>query len=462
MIIPIIILALVLRIVLINQSFWLDEAIGATVSQSSSYPQLISEFLPRNFHPPLNHLLFKTWGEFWGYSEISLRSLSLVAGLLTIYLVYLICTNLAIPGSIKLGKTVFKTADLAALLLAINPLHIYYSQEAWHSSLSAFFAAFSIFSYIRLSHKPNISSTLLLGASFSASMYSYYPLVLLNLGILLHSSLSRHTFFPTLTASSLALVSYIPWLKTLKLQLATAQMAKNSLPLWCNVLGKTGPKSLILVWVKFLIGRISFYSRIGYLAFVTLISVIPLISLFIAWVRKKEISLIWFWLLVPLSLSAIAGLVAAGFSYFRLVFLLPAFIILITCGLIRLGKFSLFLTLASSATSILIFWFNPRFHRENWRDAVKFIEAEPLSKKIAVMINYSQSAPYKYYSKKGVPLYSARDWDENPQERIFLIRYVQPIFDPEEKLKMAIESYGYLKIQEKDFNGVTVWEYIKK
>ena len=73
MIIPIIILALVLRIVLINQSFWLDEAIGATVSQSSSYPQLISEFLPGNFHPPLNHLLFKTWGEFWGYSEISLR-----------------------------------------------------------------------------------------------------------------------------------------------------------------------------------------------------------------------------------------------------------------------------------------------------------------------------------------------------------------------------------------------------
>ena len=40
------------------------------------------------------------------------------------------------------------------------------------------------------------------------------------------------------------------------------------------------------------------------------------------------------------------------------------------------------------------------------------------------------------------------------------MRYVQPIFDPQDNLRKKVEE-SYKKTREKDFNGVTVWEYEK-
>jgi len=41
------------------------------------------------------------------------------------------------------------------------------------------------------------------------------------------------------------------------------------------------------------------------------------------------------------------------------------------------------------------------------------------------------------------------------------MRYVQPIFDPEDSVRNQVETIGYKKVAERDFNGVTVWEYIR-
>ena len=84
----ILILGLGLRLVNLNQSLWLDEAVQAITSQGS----LLGVFqeLSGDFHPPLYHLLMWCWVHSVGNSEIILRLPSVIFGTLTIYVVYLI------------------------------------------------------------------------------------------------------------------------------------------------------------------------------------------------------------------------------------------------------------------------------------------------------------------------------------------------------------------------------------
>ena len=41
------------------------------------------------------------------------------------------------------------------------------------------------------------------------------------------------------------------------------------------------------------------------------------------------------------------------------------------------------------------------------------------------------------------------------------MRYVAEIVDPQDLARQEIESLGYQKVDELNFNGVVVWEYLK-
>jgi uncharacterized membrane protein len=68
---------LILRLVSLNQSLWLDEATTALASKMS-LANLFTKFFPGDFHPPLYYLIMKFWTSIFGYSEISLRFPSIV------------------------------------------------------------------------------------------------------------------------------------------------------------------------------------------------------------------------------------------------------------------------------------------------------------------------------------------------------------------------------------------------
>jgi uncharacterized membrane protein len=98
-----------------HQEIWGDEAHSVYVT---SLP-LLSTVSPRiETNPPLYHLLLYFWVRLTGSSVFALRFLSLVLGVLTVPLVY------------RLARLAFgvPVGLLAALLCAISPFQVYYSQ----------------------------------------------------------------------------------------------------------------------------------------------------------------------------------------------------------------------------------------------------------------------------------------------------------------------------------------------
>src|SRR3989338_4195032 len=83
--------SLLIRLIGLNQSLWLDEATTARVVREYGFTQIVNGFSPNDFHPPLYYLFMKVWTNFFGYSEIALRMPSVLFSLLTGWVIYAIC-----------------------------------------------------------------------------------------------------------------------------------------------------------------------------------------------------------------------------------------------------------------------------------------------------------------------------------------------------------------------------------
>lgn len=111
------------------QSLWSDE--GASAAMTWRTPAEILAASAGDIHPPLYYLLLRLWTEGSGRTEFGLRFLSVLAGVLTVAL------------TARLGGRLFGTPGrlIGALLLAVSPLGVYYSQEARMYALLGMFGA---------------------------------------------------------------------------------------------------------------------------------------------------------------------------------------------------------------------------------------------------------------------------------------------------------------------------------
>ncbi len=110
---------LVLRLVRLDfQPLWWDEGYSAWFA-TDSLGRMIN-LTAEDIHPPLYYALLHLWTLIAGPGPVSLRLVSVAAGVAAIPLMYAAAWR--IFGSRR-------TALLAACLLTLNPLHIYYSQE---------------------------------------------------------------------------------------------------------------------------------------------------------------------------------------------------------------------------------------------------------------------------------------------------------------------------------------------
>ncbi|MBN1994757.1 MAG: glycosyltransferase family 39 protein [Anaerolineae bacterium] len=136
----IILIAFALRLHnLTYHSLWFDEAISIHWARQT-VPRILEVgfTLVEDRLPPLYYLTLKGWGGLFGFSETSVRSLSVIWGVLLIPVVTGIATLLFNR----------RVAVFAALLVALNPFLIWYSQEARMYAPAVFFSTLTVWTWL--------------------------------------------------------------------------------------------------------------------------------------------------------------------------------------------------------------------------------------------------------------------------------------------------------------------------
>src|SRR5207248_1609296 len=152
-----------------HQGFWFDEANTALLVHFS--PGKMLGLVPQTEStPPLYYCIAWVWARIFGYGETALRSLSAVAGVLTVPIAYGIGRKLV---SIRAGL-------ILAALTACNPLLVWYSQEARSYALLVLLSAASLLAFAYLLERPTAwSGAAWVIASALALAAHYYALLVL-------------------------------------------------------------------------------------------------------------------------------------------------------------------------------------------------------------------------------------------------------------------------------------------
>ncbi len=454
-----------MRLVLADQSFWLDEA-----SQAMTSLRPVSEILFANledFHPPFSYLLTHFWIQF-GRNEVWLRLLPIMFGLGTVYIGYLLMMRL-------FNKN---TAILFGLLLAISPYHIYYSQEFRMYSMATFFAVSLMYYFVKIicDSKEKID-TVLFVLFGSLLIFTHYLGGLLFVSQLLYLYLwEKKQLVRFLKLFSYIGLIYSAWIPFLYQQLQLGLKADTILPGWSSMLSLSFLKALPLLFTKFIIGRIDFDNTLLYVSviFVSFAVIFGAIFPLRKKINDKKIGLLLCWLWVPIILTFIISLKTPMFQPFRLLFVLPAFYMLIALGLSETKKFQRIIVSVVIGTLLIfqfIFWTQSFFWREDWKSAVGEVNHYNQNEGKTLFAWREVLPSYLFYSQKmdgiGVlerypatlietgSILSAIDLPN----RVVVFSYLGQLTDPEQTIKKWLELHGYKLIEIKDYPGVGIVYY---
>lgn len=199
----ILLLAILLRVAFINRhAFWFDEAFSFSVAQLPLSSLL--QAAAANNTPPLYYLLLKVWlaisRKIW-----FMRLLSALFGMITIPLAFTIFRKL----------TNKPAATLASILLALSPLHLYYSSETRMYSLLVILSLLMVSIYLKFSETKRLHYLPLLSLLGILALYTHYYAALvvlsLNLAFVLTKK-NRPLLFPWITSQTVIGLAFLPWL----------------------------------------------------------------------------------------------------------------------------------------------------------------------------------------------------------------------------------------------------------
>ncbi len=413
-------LALALRsFQLDGQSLWSDEGVSVALAQRDL--ATIARDAAHDIHPPLYYYLLHFWVRLFGSSEIAVRSLSVLCGLLLVFLTYL------------LGVALFddRVALVASFLAAISPFQIYYSQETRMYILVALLGAISLFLFLkfaRATREEDVASlgpTVALYAFFiTSALYTHYfaftiflvANVAYALWLLLVPSARKWRALALWSLSQLLVILlYLPWLNFAKEQLRT----------WPAI---SQPMGLGFVAQEVLrIFSLGPFAQMGPLLFgflvIALLGLIP---------RKGEgysIAFALIYLLLPPLVMYLLSLSRPLYRPKLLLLATPGYLLLLARGVSEVwmernrnlvtGILLLFVALASGF-SLHGYFFDLRYARDDYRGLARYIAA--LGKEgDAILLNApGQIDIFSYYYKGPLPTYplpGERPLDERKTEQ---------------------------------------------
>lgn len=433
----ILLLAVVLRLVLIHQSLWLDESIQALALMGKMGP--LMQYALADYQPPLYHFIGYAFTHLLGYSEIVLRLPSLICGIFTVYFV------------IKMGEYIGnkRVGIIAGLLAATNPLLIYYSQEGRTYAMTTCFVTASFYYFLHLL-KQNARLNYVLYALFTVlflwTSYLSWFVFLVQLGYSVYRK-RRDLFWLQVLAGSTLLI----WLPSFTSSLGIGQSTRALSPDWGRVVGGLTWKSIPLTWVKFAIGRISFTNKWFYAG------IVGAIALLHAWALKRITSkqnlLFRLWIGIPIALGILTATILPIYQYFRVLFVLPAYLILLALGLSQSRRFYLTgILIAVQLICLSIFWFSPQQHREDWRTLARDLQKDPSA--TVAMPSRAQDAPLVYYGITQMIIEPTHE--QITGEKVYYIRYVEDLFDTDKLGQANLATAGYTITSQKVYAGIQV------
>jgi len=185
-----------------KSSLWFDEAFTRDAAHYSDPLSLLQQRDIGDTLPPLHLALLSAWWRITGDSEVSLRMLSALFGML------------AIPAYFHLGRLMFGelAGTIAVTLGALSPMAIAYAQEVRFYAQSIFFGAWVLVGLIAIIRGKRYGFPLYLFGAIGGLYTHYFIGVMLaaaHLGLLLYRP-ARERWRQWLAADLIAAIAFLP------------------------------------------------------------------------------------------------------------------------------------------------------------------------------------------------------------------------------------------------------------
>ena len=371
-----------------SESVWLDELMSIQMA-TGTWTNLWGWFLFLPEQHPLYYLLLRPWLAVLGDSAVALRSLSLLFGVATVPLMYLLGRDLVDA----------RTGVVSAFLMALSPFWIFYSQEGRMYTLLVLLVCVSTWLFVRHLAARDSGAPASLAWYWVVSalgMYTHFFFVFVlfsHAAVYLFDRASwRQRITDILRLGVPVFLAYLPWLIMLAVGLSGEQE-------WKSV--RTVLFAVPYTFVRFAVGYGTFVANYQWQEHVVelLRDDWAVLTLAVASHAALVLPGLWAWralgpsarrvlvatlvvpLLLPLVLSVIT--ILAGERYFMVV--LPVYLIALATGLVHLlreegrarwlGVLGGAVLAMVTAYTVQAHYLNPEAGKEQWNDVVAELEA---------------------------------------------------------------------------------------
>jgi 4-amino-4-deoxy-L-arabinose transferase-like glycosyltransferase len=354
------------------QSLWYDEGISAH-QLSRTFAEIVRASA-LDTHPPGYYWTLKAWGDVFGSSELALRSLSAAWGVAAIVVTFLI------------GRRLFGTlaASLAALLLAVAPLAVYYSQEVRMYAQVTALGLLAVYAYTRRMYL----------------LYALAGLATLLAAVNLHALIwwrtrSQRDWLGWLAANAAIAIGFLPWLS------AFIDQQSHAL--------NTSPRTVLGITLDTLTAYGGGVARNEAFLWTGGLLVVLALAGSVVVRDPKAVSLALLVWLLPLGLVVFLGLRSGLFEVRYLVVGLPGVVLLAGAAIVRLTPKPLLvapigLLIAPAAMGLTAQYFDPTLARDDYRDLVADIQHEAQPSDAIVLVAPNQVEIFGYYYHGSLPM----------------------------------------------------------
>ena len=401
----VLLIGIILRVYgLSEQTYWYDEMITLEVVEGSP-DSIIS-----GSRPPLYLVLAHFWIGNFGTSEDVARILSIIFGVASIVMIYIV------------GKSLFnqKVGLLSAFFMSVSQFQIYYSQELRYYSLYQLLTLISFFFYLRLLNSKSYINTALYILSTVLLYYCHDFGVLIiavqNLYIFINFK-SRKSIIPKWILSQfIVLLCIAPRFINIFIIKAVGEGGPN----WVHPSGIWSPLKTILSYMGLRVSSFNSSTAL-YIAIIFLFAATALYLLFIAkdkrlnllsntvavlknsWKLQSETILVLLWLFVPITLLLIMSEIFKPMYVYRyLICSAPALYILVALFLTKLNKvIPILIVLITYAILISpgLYFYYTKPARNDWREVGSYIKEKDKDRESVVLISKQSLPSFKRYNK---------------------------------------------------------------